>query len=79
MTTFIESVMSTFSQSWPNVFVDISVGNMQEMLNDIASGEADMAVAFGPIGNPELKRHSFQWGPSARWSLRSIPSRDSRW
>lgn len=63
MTTFIESVMSTFSQSWPNVFVDISVGNMQEMLNDIASGEADMAVAFGPIGNPELKRHSFQWGP----------------
>ena len=63
VTTFIESVMSTFSQSWPNVFVDISVGNMQEMLNDIASGEADMAVAFGPIGNPELKRHSFQWGP----------------
>ena len=63
VTTFIESVMSTFSQSWPNVFVDISVGSMQEMLNDIASGEADMAVAFGPIGNPELKRHSFQWGP----------------
>ncbi|EPK4791519.1 LysR substrate-binding domain-containing protein, partial [Klebsiella aerogenes] len=61
--TFIESVMSTFAQSWPNVFVDISVGNMQEMLNDIANGEADMAVAFGPIGNPELKRHSFQWGP----------------
>ena len=59
----VESVMSTFSQSWPNVFVDIIVGSMQEMLNDIASGEADMAVAFGPIGNPELKRHSFQWGP----------------
>ncbi|MDU3718028.1 MAG: LysR substrate-binding domain-containing protein [Klebsiella michiganensis] len=56
VTTFIESVMSTFSQSWPNVFVDIIVGSMQEMLNDIASGEADMAVAF-------LKRHSFQWGP----------------
>ncbi len=22
-----------------------------------------MALAFGPIRNPELKRHSFPWGP----------------
>ncbi|MDQ1225847.1 DNA-binding transcriptional LysR family regulator [Pantoea ananatis] len=47
----------------PQVFVDIVVGSMQEMMNDIVSGEADMALAFGPIGTPELKRHSFQWGP----------------
>jgi Transcriptional regulator len=63
ITTFIEEVMCEFSRAWPNVFVDILVGSMQEMLNDIASGDADMALAFGPIGTPELKRHSFQWGP----------------
>lgn len=63
VTTFIEEVLSVFARSYPHVFVEITVSNMQEMLNDIASGEADMALAFGPIGNPELKRHSFQWGP----------------
>lgn len=63
VTTFIEEVMCAFARTWPNVFVDITVGSMQEMLNDIASGETDMALAFGPIGTPELKRHSFQWGP----------------
>ncbi|WP_437889641.1 LysR family transcriptional regulator [Phytobacter sp. V91] len=61
--TFIDEVMCNFAQSYPNVFVDITVCNMQEMLNTIADGATDMALAFGPIGNPELKRHSFQWGP----------------
>ncbi|CAI1965541.1 LysR family transcriptional regulator [Serratia ficaria] len=60
---FIEGVMREFARSYPQVFVDIVVGSMQEMLNDIVSGEADMALAFGPIGTPELKRHSVQWGP----------------
>ncbi|MEN0586169.1 MULTISPECIES: LysR family transcriptional regulator [unclassified Kosakonia] len=63
ITAFIEGVMREFAKSYPQVFVDIVVGSMQEMLNDIVSGEADMALAFGPIGSPELKRHSFQWGP----------------
>ncbi len=63
ITAFIEGVMREFARSYPQVFVDIVVGSMQEMLNDIVSGEADMALAFGPIGTPELKRHSFQWGP----------------
>ncbi len=63
ITAFIEGVMREFAKSYPQVFVDIVVGSMQEMLNDIVSGEADMALAFGPIGTPELKRHSFQWGP----------------
>ncbi|WP_226573464.1 LysR family transcriptional regulator [Mangrovibacter yixingensis] len=60
---FIHEVMTQFAESWPQVFVEISVASMQEMLNDIVMGEADMAVAFGPIGSPELKRHSFRWGP----------------
>ncbi|MNG57212.1 LysR family transcriptional regulator [Serratia plymuthica] len=63
ITAFIEGVMSEFARSYPQVFVNIVVGSMQEMLNDIVSGEADMALAFGPIGTPELKRHSFKWGP----------------
>ncbi len=63
ITAFIEGVMREFAQSYPQVFVDIVVGSMQEMLNDIVNGDADMALAFGPIGSPELKRHSFQWGP----------------
>ncbi|KYQ99061.1 LysR family transcriptional regulator [Serratia plymuthica] len=63
ITAFIEGVMREFARSYPQVFVDIVVGSLQEMLNDIVSGEADMALAFGPIGTPELKRHSFQWGP----------------
>lgn len=63
VTTFIESVLGTFSRSYPDVFIDIIVCSMQDMIADIASGEADIAVAFGPLGNPEFKRHSFQWGP----------------
>lgn len=63
ITAFIDEVMCSFARSYPHVFVDITVGSMQEMLNEIASGDADMALAFGPIGTPELKRHSFQWGP----------------
>ncbi|CAI1636419.1 LysR family transcriptional regulator [Serratia ficaria] len=63
ISAFIEGVMREFARSYPQVFVDIMVGSMQEMLNDIVSGEADMALAFGPIGTPELKRHSVQWGP----------------
>ncbi|CAI0935550.1 LysR family transcriptional regulator [Serratia ficaria] len=63
ISAFIEGVMREFARSYPQVFVDIVVGSMQEMLNDIVSGEADMALAFGPIGTPELKRHSVQWGP----------------
>lgn len=63
ITAFIDGVMREFARSYPQVFVDIVVGSMQEMMNDIVSGEADMALAFGPIGTPELKRHSFQWGP----------------
>ncbi|CAI2151487.1 LysR family transcriptional regulator [Serratia ficaria] len=63
ISAFIEGVMREFARSYPQVFVDTVVGSMQEMLNDIVSGEADMALAFGPIGTPELKRHSVQWGP----------------
>ncbi len=48
ITAFIEGVMREFAQCYPQVFVDIVVGSMQEMMNDIVSGEADMALAFGP-------------------------------
>lgn len=40
ITAFIEGVMREFAKSYPQVFVDIVVGSMQEMLNDIVSGEA---------------------------------------
>ncbi|WAT06121.1 LysR family transcriptional regulator [Rouxiella badensis] len=61
--TFVEYVLKKFAASYPNVFVEIVAGNMQDTLAAIVQGEADMALAFGPIGNPELKRHSFPWGP----------------
>ncbi|GAB2942437.1 LysR family transcriptional regulator [Hafnia psychrotolerans] len=61
--TFVEYVLKKFAASYPNVFVEIVAGSMQATLAAIVQGEADMALAFGPIGNPELKRHSFPWGP----------------
>lgn len=61
--TFIQHVLKRFTTSYPDVFVEIIAGNMQDTLSAIAQGEADMALAFGPIGNPELKRHSIPWGP----------------
>ncbi|GAA3892239.1 MULTISPECIES: LysR family transcriptional regulator [Gibbsiella] len=60
---FVHHVLTVFSAAYPDVFVDILSGSMQAMMTEIIRGEADMALAFGPIGNPELKRHSFPWGP----------------
>lgn len=60
---FVHHVLTVFSAAYPDVFVDILSGSMQTMMTEIIRGEADMALAFGPIGNPELKRHSFPWGP----------------
>ncbi|WP_178113039.1 LysR family transcriptional regulator [Acerihabitans arboris] len=61
--TFIQHVLTTFAAAYPNVFVEVVSGTMQATMDAIVQGEADMALAFGPIGNPELKRHSFPWGP----------------
>ncbi|ARU95666.1 LysR family transcriptional regulator [Tatumella citrea] len=61
--TFIHEIVTHFSKSYPQVFVEITVASMQEMLNAVIRSETDMAMAFGPIGSPEVKRHSFGWGP----------------
>lgn len=63
VSTFVEQIMTPFSRIFPQVFVDLSVASMQEMLDAVIHGETDMALAFGPIGSPEVKRHSFYWGP----------------
>ncbi len=63
VSTLIHDIVSRFSLAYPQVFVEITVANMQEMLNAVIHGETDMAVAFGAIGNPEVKRYSFTRGP----------------
>lgn len=54
--------MSDFAQIYPNVFVDITSGNMETSMELIARGEVDMAVGFGPVGQPALKRYSYNRG-----------------
>jgi len=63
VSTFIREIMTTFSGAYPQVFVDITVASMHEMLNAVVHGDTDMALAFGPVGSPEVKRYSFHWGP----------------
>ncbi|WP_170925028.1 LysR family transcriptional regulator [Serratia proteamaculans] len=60
---FVQHVLSAFSASYPDVFVEILSDSMQAMFDGIIQGSSDMALAFGPIGNLDLKRHSFNWGP----------------
>nr|WP_241391545.1 LysR family transcriptional regulator [Serratia proteamaculans] len=59
---FVQHVLSIFSASYPDVFVEILSDSMQGMFEGIIQGSSDMALAFGPIGNLDLKRHSFAWG-----------------
>jgi DNA-binding transcriptional LysR family regulator len=58
----ITHVVSNFAQIYPNVFVDITSGNMETSIELIAKGEVDMAVGFGPVGQPALKRYSYNRG-----------------
>ncbi|WP_409309158.1 LysR family transcriptional regulator [Pectobacterium sp. B1J-3] len=59
----IVHVVSEFSRIYPNVFLDITSGNMETSIELIAKGEVDMAVGFGPVGQPALKRYSYNRGP----------------
>ena len=54
---------SDFSKVYPDVFVDISSGDMSATLMMLVRGEVDMALSFGPIENVSLQRRSFTRGP----------------
>lgn len=60
---FVDHVLKKFATAYPEVFVDISTGDMDATLMLILKGEADMAVSFGPNVHAALKRRSFPRGP----------------
>ncbi|KGT92668.1 LysR family transcriptional regulator [Enterobacter cancerogenus] len=59
----VKYVLRPFSQSYPEVFIDILSGDMQTTVSLITRGEVDMAVGFGPLGPPGVKCHSYLRGP----------------
>ena len=59
----VRYVFQPFSQTYPEVFIDILSGDMQTTVSLIAKGEVDMAVGFGPVGPPGLRCHSYLRGP----------------
>lgn len=59
----VKHVLQPFSQTFPEVFIDILSGDMQTTVTLITKGDVDMGVGFGPAGPPGLKCHSFNRGP----------------
>lgn len=59
----IKFVIKEFSQAYPDVFIHITSGDMQSTIHQIAQGEVDMAISFGPSGPPGFKCLSFSRGP----------------
>lgn len=60
---FVEGPLQQFSANYPDVFVDIHSGNMSETINMMLRGKVDMAISFGPIGDPPVTVRSFNRGP----------------
>lgn len=60
---FVANELREFSKVYPDVFVDISSGDMSATLMMLVRGEVDMALSFGPIDNVSLQRRSFTRGP----------------
>lgn len=60
---FVKGPLRRFSEEYPDVFVDIHSGNMSETISMILRGKVDMAVSFGPLGDPPVTVRSFQRGP----------------
>ncbi|MDZ7278527.1 LysR family transcriptional regulator [Pantoea eucrina] len=59
----VKYVLQPFSTRYPEVFIDISSGDMQSTMNLMALGKVDMAVGFGPHGPSGVKCQSYQRGP----------------
>lgn len=60
---FVKGPLEQFSANHPDVFVDIHSGNMSETINMILRGKVDMAISFGPLGDPPVMVRSFNRGP----------------
>ncbi|KIH83619.1 LysR family transcriptional regulator [Pseudomonas batumici] len=61
--SFVNGVLREFSNDYPDVFVDISTGDLGTTLMMLVRGELDMAFSFGSVGNMSLHRRSFYRGP----------------
>ncbi|WP_397453941.1 LysR family transcriptional regulator [Pseudomonas sp. NA-150] len=61
--SFVNGVLREFSNDYPDVFVDISTGDLGTTLMMLVRGELDMAFSFGAVGNMSLHRRSFYRGP----------------
>ena len=59
---FVKGPLAQFSADYPDVFVDIHSGNMSETINMILRGKVDMAISFGPLGDPPVMVRSFNRG-----------------
>lgn len=60
---FVKGPLQQFSADYPDVFVDIYSGNMSETINMMLRGKVDMAISFGPLGDPPVMVRSFHRGP----------------
>ncbi|MCK3840634.1 MULTISPECIES: LysR family transcriptional regulator [Pseudomonas] len=73
---FVGNELREFSKVYPDVFVDISSGDMSTTLMMLVRGEVDMALSFGPIENVSLQRRSFTRGPMCAIVPNDHPLRD---
>jgi len=73
---FVANELREFSKVYPDVFVDISSGDMSATLMMLVRGEVDMALSFGPIDNVSLQRRSFTRGPICAIVPNDHPLRD---
>jgi DNA-binding transcriptional LysR family regulator len=72
----VANELREFSKVYPDVFVDISSGDMSATLMMLVRGEVDMALSFGPIDNVSLQRRSFTRGPICAIVPNDHPLRD---
>lgn len=73
---FVANELREFSKIYPDVFVDISSGDMSATLMMLVRGEVDMALSFGPIDNVSLQRRSFTRGPICAIVANDHPLKD---
>lgn len=60
---FIPHLLGDFLQQYPNIDIDFKVGNRQQIVDRIASGEDDFYVFSHPPKNWELQLHEFLSNP----------------
>lgn len=55
---FLPDVIRSFRQTHRHVDFSVRVRDMQDVVADVAEGEADLGIAFSPVGEARIKRRS---------------------